>query len=204
MANLGWMGLAIPEEFGGSGFSMSELVVVVEELGRGVGPGPFVPTVITSSTLLACAPRELKDRLLAGLASGQTVGSFGLDADCEVRDGSIFGTVPAVLRSAIGALVGEDASAADIVDLAEAGIRRSRSMELPPEAETVRINVKAFAESVKGIEGDARLAALLDSSYAMPHWPEPWDRAAGGVEQLVIEQEFAAAGIRRPMYGITG
>ena len=38
----------------------------------------------------------------------------------------------------------------------------------------------------------------------MPHWPEPWGRGAGAVEQLVIEQEFAAAGINRPGYGITG
>ena len=38
----------------------------------------------------------------------------------------------------------------------------------------------------------------------MPHWPKPWGRDAGAVEQLVIEQEFAAAGITRPQYGITG
>ena len=38
----------------------------------------------------------------------------------------------------------------------------------------------------------------------MPHWPEPWGRDAGAVEQLVIEQEFAAAGVKRPAYGITG
>ena len=38
----------------------------------------------------------------------------------------------------------------------------------------------------------------------MPHWPKPWGREAGAIEQLVIEQEFAAAGIERPAYGITG
>jgi len=38
----------------------------------------------------------------------------------------------------------------------------------------------------------------------MPHWPEPWGRDASAVEQLVIEQEFAAAGLKRPSYGITG
>ncbi len=37
----------------------------------------------------------------------------------------------------------------------------------------------------------------------MPHWPKPYGRAAGAVEQLVIEQEFAEAGITRPAYGIT-
>jgi alkylation response protein AidB-like acyl-CoA dehydrogenase len=38
----------------------------------------------------------------------------------------------------------------------------------------------------------------------MPHWPRPWGRDAGAVEQLVIEQELAAAGLKRPSYGITG
>ena len=38
----------------------------------------------------------------------------------------------------------------------------------------------------------------------MPHWPRPWGRAASAIEQLVIEQEFAAAGVSRPSYGITG
>jgi alkylation response protein AidB-like acyl-CoA dehydrogenase len=38
----------------------------------------------------------------------------------------------------------------------------------------------------------------------MPHWPKPWGREAGAVEQLVIEQEFDASGIKRPALGITG
>jgi alkylation response protein AidB-like acyl-CoA dehydrogenase len=38
----------------------------------------------------------------------------------------------------------------------------------------------------------------------MPHWPRPWGRAADAVEQLVIEEEFRAAGIKRPDYSITG
>jgi 3-oxochol-4-en-24-oyl-CoA dehydrogenase len=45
---------------------------------------------------------------------------------------------------------------------------------------------------------------MIDEGYAMPHWPKPWGRDAGAVEQLVIEQEFAAAGLDRPNYGITG
>ena len=45
---------------------------------------------------------------------------------------------------------------------------------------------------------------LIESGYAMPHWPKPYGRDAGAIEQLVIEQEFAAAGVKRPQYGITG
>ena len=49
LAELGWLGLHVPEEFGGSGYTLEELVVVVEELGRGLAPGPFVPTVVASA-----------------------------------------------------------------------------------------------------------------------------------------------------------
>ena len=48
-AALGWLGLHVPEEFGGSGYGLEELVVVVEELGRGLAPGAFVPTVVASA-----------------------------------------------------------------------------------------------------------------------------------------------------------
>src|SRR5437868_2509811 len=47
-ARLGWNGLAIAEEYGGSGFGLSELAVVVEVAGRELCPGPFLPTVAAS------------------------------------------------------------------------------------------------------------------------------------------------------------
>src|SRR5580698_6494250 len=53
LSDLGWLGLHIPEEYGGSGFGLSELVVVVEQFGRAVAPGPFVPTVIASAVIAA-------------------------------------------------------------------------------------------------------------------------------------------------------
>src|SRR3954447_1440323 len=53
LSNLGWSGLHIGEEYGGSGFGLPELVVVVEELGRAIAPGPFVPTAIASAVIAA-------------------------------------------------------------------------------------------------------------------------------------------------------
>ena len=58
-AALGWLGLHVPEEHGGSGYGLEELVVVVEQLGRAVAPGAFVPTVVASAVLVAAAPDEL-------------------------------------------------------------------------------------------------------------------------------------------------
>ena len=58
-AELGWLGLHLPEDVGGSGYGIDELVIVVEELGRSVAPGPFVPTVIASAVLAATADDEV-------------------------------------------------------------------------------------------------------------------------------------------------
>ena len=68
----------------------------------------------------------------------------------------------------------------------------------------MRDEVRAFAEQVKGLDASERRAAMIETGYVMPHWPKPWGRDAGAVEQLVIEQEFRAAGVARPQYGITG
>ena len=45
---------------------------------------------------------------------------------------------------------------------------------------------------------------MVQRGYAVPHWPRPYGLAAGAIEQLVIEEEFRAAGIDTPNYQITG
>ncbi len=64
--------------------------------------------------------------------------------------------------------------------------------------------MRSFAQRVQGLDAAAQRDAMIETGYVMPHWPRPWGRNAGAVEQLVIEQEFAAAGVRRPQYSITG
>jgi len=84
-----------------------------------------------------------------------------------------------------------------VVERASTGTRRSITVDLPPEAEAHRAEVRAFvaelAEVDKG-EWDRRIA---DAGYLVPNWPAPWGRGAGAVEQLVIDEELAAARIRR-------
>src|SRR6202034_1459464 len=106
--------------------------------------------------------------------------------------------------TALEAVVDAEAAARDITDLVRAGTRRVRTIDLPPEAEPMRDEVRAFADRVKDLDAAAQRAAMIETGYVMPHWPTPWGRAAGAVEQLVIEQEFKAAGVARPQYAITG
>ena len=70
VAQLGWLGIHLPEQYGGSGYGLEELVVVVEEFGRAILPGPFLPTVITSAIVADLAPTEIKDQMLAALCDG--------------------------------------------------------------------------------------------------------------------------------------
>ncbi len=96
-----------------------------------------------------------------------------------------------------------DHAAADLVDLTRRGVTRTKDIKLPVEAETIRDEVRAFAESIKALSAEEQRDRLIETGYVMPHWPKPYGRDAGAVEQLVVEQEFAAAGITRPAYGIT-
>ncbi len=106
--------------------------------------------------------------------------------------------------TALEAVAGGEAAARDVTDHVRHGTRRVRTIDLPPEAEPMRDEVRAFAESVHGLDAAAQRDAMIETGYVMPHWPRPWGRDAGAVEQLVIEQEFAAAGVARPQYSITG
>jgi len=390
MAQIGWLGLHLPEEYGGSGYGLPELVVVVEELGRAVAPGPFVPTVIASAVVAALGSPTQQAALLPGLADGQTTGAVGLDGELTltasssgaglVADGDAGGvlgagladvlvlgagedlvlvragapgvtvTVPKnvdptrragrvrldstpladtdvirggrrralalartivaaeaaggaqecvdraseyarerlqfgrpigmfqavkhhcanmlvaaemataavwdaaraagdgdefelasavactlalrgfvddaqlniqvhggigftwehdahlLLRRAIAlsSLFDPDRAAAEVTELSGRHVTRHLGLDLPPEAEPLRAEVARVAAELAALDPAAQRQRLIETGYVMPHWPEPWGREAGALEQLVIDEEFARAGVNRPNYGITG
>src|SRR5215218_6929009 len=69
-AELGWVGLVVPEEHGGSGQGLIELAIVAEEIGRAVARGPFLPSAIVASAVARGAAPELQDEVLPALAEG--------------------------------------------------------------------------------------------------------------------------------------
>src|SRR5258708_38301178 len=79
---LGLQGIAIPEEFGGSGFSFAEQAIVLEELGSALYTGPYLASAVLAATaLLASADDAAKRDLLPGIASGQTVATLAFTED---------------------------------------------------------------------------------------------------------------------------
>lgn len=384
LAQLGWLGLHVGEQYGGSGYGLPELVVVVEELGRAVAPGPFVPTVVASAIIGQAGTAAQKERLLPGLVDGSVTAAVGFSPDVSVdgavasgsvvilgagladlllvaagddvlvlerhragisvdvpdnldptrRSGRVtldnvavsaddvlpgaraaalalaralfsaeavggasdcvesaveyakvrqqFGrtiatfqaikhhcanmlvaaesavalvwdaarahaederafeliaaaaaaqALPAYVRNAelniqvhggigftwehdahlhlrrahtVRAALGGDGPADDVFALTAAGVTRANSLDLPAEAEQLRAQIRVDAAEIAALDGQDQLDKLIQTGYVMPHWPKPFGLAADAVAQLVIEQEFSAAGIKRPDYSITG
>ena len=381
LSGLGLLGLHISEECGGSGFGLSETLVVAEQMGRYLAPGPFVPTVVASAVLAVAGPDDLQKRLLPALADGSMIGAVALGGEVRYADGAATGkagvvisghladvllvpagddvlvieksaggvqvevpanldqsrraarvrldaapatvlpgarglltdvartvfaaesagvaretteqaadyakirqqfgrpigtfqavkhhcanmlvaaelaaaaawdagragigggdqlsytaaiaavlAVPAAVSNAslniqvhggigftwehdahlylrraaaIAAVVDTEQAAIEVTDLVRRGVRRAAAIDLPAAAEPIRAAIQPEVARLRDLTGKARKQALIETGYVMPHWPKPWGRDASAIEQLVIEQEFAAAGIKRPSYGIT-
>src|SRR4051794_3240972 len=93
LVEMGVLGLHVPEEYGGAGGDLTDLVVTVEELGRAVTPGAFVPTVVASAVIAVAADDATRKTHLPGLADGTRTGAIALESAVEVRDGTLTGTI---------------------------------------------------------------------------------------------------------------
>jgi alkylation response protein AidB-like acyl-CoA dehydrogenase len=105
-----------------------------------------------------------------------------------------------VLKRALSlrALVGDPAVwRGRAADLALSGARRQLALDLGEDTAPVREQVRDFLRGLDGLDDAARTVAIADSGYLVPHWPKPWGRNANAVEQLVIDEELAAAGVKR-------
>jgi alkylation response protein AidB-like acyl-CoA dehydrogenase len=87
--------------------------------------------------------------------------------------------------------------------MALAGWRRRLTIELPAEAETLRAELEPVVAAIAAIDDPVeQRRALADEGLLAPHWPSPWGRDAGPVEQLVIDQVCAESGLRRPTLAV--
>ena len=80
--DLGLQGIAIPEEYGGGGFSFAEQAIVLEEFGAALYGGPYLASAVLAATALLSASDEAARReLLPGIASGRTVATLAFTED---------------------------------------------------------------------------------------------------------------------------
>lgn len=104
------------------------------------------------------------------------------------------------LRRALGlrSLLGPAGdSAAELAALAGTGVRRQLSVDVEGK-EQLRAQVREEVGRIGDHPADEQRAELVRTGYLVPHAPEPWGLGADPAEQLVIDEELAAAGVERP------
>jgi alkylation response protein AidB-like acyl-CoA dehydrogenase len=97
------------------------------------------------------------------------------------------------------ALLGSSVSWAERVDdLARAGVRRPVQIELPGGDAPLRAQLAGELAEIAALSGRERAQRLAEGGWVIPHLPRPWGRGANALEQMVIEQEMHAAGVKAP------
>jgi len=78
LAELGWLGLTIPEAYGGTGLGWVDLVVLLQETGRSLFPSPLISTTLAAAAILDSGTEEQRQRWLPSLADGTRIGTLAL------------------------------------------------------------------------------------------------------------------------------
>ncbi len=78
MAELGWMGVTIPEKYEGIGLTFQDLTILLEEMGRNILPGPFLCTMVSTFPILDVGTEEQKREFLPRIARGELILSMAL------------------------------------------------------------------------------------------------------------------------------
>lgn len=186
-AELGWAALAIPEEHGGFGQSLADLVIVAVEHGRQVVPGPFVPTVVVADAIVSATSEVARTEVLPGLLDGSKTAAWAFaEAGRPWNRSSVSATATRAGDKIVvrGAKVGvQDAATADhlLVDVALAGslarvlipadslgvtIRRQAAFDITRELDDVTFDDVLIPESGVIASGEAA-ATGIDASLRM-------------------------------------
>jgi alkylation response protein AidB-like acyl-CoA dehydrogenase len=198
MAELGWLGLHVPEADGGSGFGLLELAVVAEELGRSCTPGPYVPTVIAAGLVANLAASPARDKLLARLLEGSAVAGAGFEGCLALDDaGRLDGDAGVVLwggsADVLALCVGDDVVLVDRDAPGLSVVERPTLDSTQPCAVVTATSVSVPSDRiVRGAACNARL--VFDVLVAA--------EAVGGVagcRELAVEYANAREAFGRPI-----
>ena len=184
MAEMGWTGAAIPEEYGGVGLGHLAVCVLAEELGHAVAPVPFSSSVYLATEAIQLFGSDAQKRhYLPKLAAGETIGTFAMaerpgpaDPDrltAHVSNGRLTGTKLAapdgdVADFAVVAVHGGSAPWLHLVDLTGAGVERHAVTTIDPTRSHAHLTFDAApAMALPGSEGRESVRQLLDRAAVM-------------------------------------
>ena len=89
-----------------------------------------------------------------------------------------------------------------VVDTATTTGMRSINIDLDPDTEKLRDEIRAEVAALKALPKDERTTAIAEGGWVQPHLPKPWGRASNPIEQIIIAQEFSTGRVKRPQMGI--
>ena len=89
-----------------------------------------------------------------------------------------------------------------VVDTATGAGLRKLDIDLDPDTEKIREEIRAEVAGLKAIAREERNAAIAEGGWVQPHLPKPWGRNAAPIEQIIIAQEFSTGRVARPQMGI--
>ncbi len=84
IADLGWLGIPVPESRGGAGLGWVDLVLLLEETGRSLFPSPLIPTTLAAHALMLAGDESQQQRLLPRLAGGSVIGTVALAEEEDI------------------------------------------------------------------------------------------------------------------------
>jgi 3-oxochol-4-en-24-oyl-CoA dehydrogenase len=79
---------------------------------------------------------------------------------------------------------------------------RSIDIDLDPDTEKLREEIRAEVAALKAIPREERNTAIAEGGWVQPHLPKPWGRGAAPIEQIITAQEFSTGKVSRPQMGI--
>ena len=205
-AEMGWLGAAVPEQYGGAGLGYLELVLIAEEVGRALAPIPFSSSVYLATEALLLAGSELqKKKYLPRLCSGELIGTFAfaegasdlLDAGfvstrfdagrlsgekIPVSDGDIAGLAIVLAKDAQGK------PCLALVDLGGTGITRTALESFDPSRSQARLHFEGAAAELLGDAGKGFqiFERVLDRAAVMM----AFEQLGGAQRALEITREF--------------
>jgi alkylation response protein AidB-like acyl-CoA dehydrogenase len=204
VAEMGWLGAAVPEVYGGAGFGQLELALIAQELGRALAPIPFGPSAyLVTEALLVAGSEAQKQRWLPRLASGELIGSFAYDeragraepselstrfdggrlagAKFPVQDGACAGLLLVVARAGGRTVLALAESAQSGVEVAPVG-------SLDASRPLARVAFQNARAELLGADGgdEALLAHLLDRAAVLA----AFEQIGGAERALELTRQF--------------
>ena len=185
VAEMGWLGAAVPEKYGGAGLGYLELVLIAEEIGRSLAPIPFSSSVyLATEALLLAGSDEQKKKYLPRLTAGDLIGCIAYaEGSSEVdvsaltstlAEGQLSGRKWPVLDGEVAGLAvvaarEDKGTSLALVDLAGEGVQREAIASIDPSRPLAELRFeKAPAERLGAPgEGAALLSQLLDRAAVL-------------------------------------